>query len=456
MNILCTLADSSELGRLDYLSMGQQALMECLVAHCDEKSLRIFRDKKNYFKDISEWHGVICNSEGDVIGIHWTNSARRGLTGSLSFQWLPPTVQEISIEIRALGALNPLRGSLDFHAIPKCLRRLNIHSLQSSANTFEISGRFGDLPRSIEVLDVSGCLWNMAFCVTNIPNMLHSISIHDHAFGNLDLRCTSTALQNLSITGGTKQGTISFLGSPPSLTALNVRRNALVGSLSFRGLAPCLRSLLLDSNAFSGIIVFEDLPCSLEIFSIAQLYNAKCERIIFKAPLPGGLRRFAAHSIADAGTVDFLHFSKKTETINISQNQISGSVRIAHLISLEELNAANNLLEGSVEFKNLPEKLREIDLSSNTLAGTVDLSTLPKELRKLYLQKNNMSGSFVIGPLPTNLHTLNLSDNQFEMETLVVPVGAKLPRIDLRGSGVKKVMNTKGRTTKAHAEKVKL
>ena len=444
--MLFTLVDSSALGRLDYLSMSQQALMECLVAQFNEKSLQIFLDENKNFKDISEWGGVKCDDEGDVVQIEWSDASRHGLEGSIDFQWIPPTVKTLKLEAHCFAP--SLIGSLDVHVLPRSLQVLRIYIYKTHpVGEITIRGNFNDLPESIETFDTSGCTLHMPFCLIGIPQRLHEIRITHHEFGNIDLRCDSTALTNLTLTKGSKQGTVSFLESPPMLASLDLTENRLVGSVSFKGLPDCLEGISLGENSFHGTIVFEDLPSSLRFIF---LQTTKFEKIIFNSALPKRLRAIFAISSGTSGTIDFRHFSQETETIYIGGNQLSGSVQIYHLVNISRLSAENNLLEGSMDLQNLPKKLISLDLNANQLTGTVNLNALPPLLEGLYLQNNNLTGSFVIDSLPRSLRTVNLASNQFEMEALVVPVGAKkLPKIDLSGNGIKMVTNTKGRKLQA-------
>ena len=446
MQMLLTLVDPSALGRLDYLSMSQQALMECLVAQLNENSLQTFRDENKNFKDISEWDGVKCDDEGDVVQIEWSNAGRHGLEGSIDFQWIPPTVQ--NLELQAHRFEPSLIGSLDVRVLPRSLQVLRIYIYQSHpVGEITISGSFSDLPESMETLYALGCTLHMPLCLFGIPQRLHKIHIIYHEFGNIDLRCDSTALTNLTLTNGSKQGTVSFLASPPMLASLDLTENRLVGSVSFQGLPDCLEGISLGENSFHGTIVFEDLPSSLRFI---QLHTTKFEKIIFNSALPKRLGGIYAKHCGTSGTIDFRHFSQETKKIQLSDNQLSGSVQIDHLVNVEFLNAANNLLEGSVDLRNLPDQLLTLYLSANKLTGTVNLNSLPPLLEGLYLQNNNLTGSFVIDSLPQDLCTVNLESNQFEMEALVVLVGAKkLPNIHLSGNGVKEVRDAKGKKLRA-------
>ena len=450
MQLFFILLDPSALGRLDYTTMSQQALMECLIAHFNEDTLQHFRDENKNFRDVSDWYGVECNSEGDVFKIHWDNFGQKKMGGSIDLQWLPPTVQEISIQSFSFG--QPLLLAFGLHVLPRSLRNLHVHSRQTpTSHRMVISGSFSDLPESIEKVHMVSCIFSMPLCLIGIPKSVQQINIVLHEFGHLDLRCDSLGLTKILITQGAKQGTVSFIDSPPALVTLKLRENKLIGSLSFLGLSPCLDTLSLEDNFFHGVIVFENIPISLQLL---RLDYAKFEKMGFNAPLPEGLKHLYASMSATSGTINFLHFAEATETIWVNENQLSGSVRFDHLVNIVHLNASKNLLEGSLDLRSLSNKLDLLNLSRNRLTGTVDFSALPPELSRLHLQNNRLSGSFVIASLPPKLHTLDLANNDFVMEALVVAIGAKLPQIDLRGNRVQMVANTRGK--KLQARKVKL
>ena len=222
----------------------------------------------------------------------------------------------------------------------------------------------------------------MPLCLTGIPQGLQEIDINPHAFGNIDLRCDSPGVTSLTITHGSKQGTTSFIGSAPSLENLNLRSNKPVGSISFQGLGPCLNNLSIGDNDFHGMIVFETLPPSIRFISVP---NTKFETIVFSAALPAILEYVSASRSGKSGTIDLRHFAQTTQTVLISENQLHGSVCIDHLVNLQSLGAGKNLFEGSIDSRNLSDKLNFLDLGGNKMAGTVDLLALPHNLQSLNL-----------------------------------------------------------------------
>ena len=91
------------LGRFDYASLPQQALMELLIDGIENKERIIGRNEGP--PDIEEWKGLSMNEKVEVIEIDWYTQS---LKGSLSFQLLPSTVQ------RAYLNSNNLSGTIDF------------------------------------------------------------------------------------------------------------------------------------------------------------------------------------------------------------------------------------------------------------------------------------------------------------------------------------------------------
>ncbi|KNH05225.1 hypothetical protein XU18_3709 [Perkinsela sp. CCAP 1560/4] len=95
----------SSLGRVDYASLSQQALMEMVIEGITNKD-RIcgYVDEQ---KDIEEWKGVEIE-DGKVVEIDWRQFK---LEGSLHLAWLPPSVRKVLVGWNNLTA-NPTKGLL--------------------------------------------------------------------------------------------------------------------------------------------------------------------------------------------------------------------------------------------------------------------------------------------------------------------------------------------------------
>ena len=110
----------SSLGRLDYTSLSQQALMEMVIEGITQKEA-ICGDPDEP-KDIEEWKGVLME-DGEVVEIEWRgtyleNQSR--LTGPLCLEWLPSSVRKFVVR------WNQLTGTLDLTSLPTSMKWLDI------------------------------------------------------------------------------------------------------------------------------------------------------------------------------------------------------------------------------------------------------------------------------------------------------------------------------------------
>jgi Leucine-rich repeat (LRR) protein len=134
----------------------------------------------------------------------------------------------------------------------------------------------------------------------------------------------------------------NYLGSLPSLTTINLRRNSLHGTIPLFTKCERLQFLDLSSNELSGSIPsFSNCPNLLSI-------------ILNDNPLSGSLPSFAKMPLT---------------TLNIVRNNISGLLpRFYENPRLKSLFLSSNALVGS-----LPETLQNLDLGNNRLTGTLPL-----------------------------------------------------------------------------------
>ena len=454
--MLFTLVASSDLGRLDYLTMNQQALMECVVAGLNEKPCKSFCDRKGNFKDIKKWKGVKCDSEENVIEIFFSFYT----TGceTLSLRWLPPTVREL--DIRA-----PLR--LTEFTLPQSVQRVCLQQVNLQEDLC-----FDALPPQIKEIKILNSFLQGRIALAAIPESLHRIHIVSHQLQEVDMKCSAKGLADLAVTNGQLEGTLDFHLSPASLKDLNLERNRLSGPLRFVGLSETLQNLNLSFNSFQGTLRFDDLPLSLLQL---KLNGHSFTAVFLGVSLPSDLSQidFTGKKNAEeiSGRVDFLYFNTSVDTIWMSHNRLQGTLRLSHLTELIKLEAAHNQLEGSIETSELPGKLSHLELTVNKLTGSVDLTTLPQDLQFLCLGANALSGTINLSKLPPSLRQLGLSDNQlsgsfhienakhnmffalannqFDMLTLVVHYEGdpywNTPMVDISGNGVQKVVDDKGK-----------
>ena len=170
--------DCLHLGRLDYSTLPQQALMELLVHSLPDRDA--FEDENDHFSDITEWEGVTCEDGQRVVAIRW---GARMFIGTLDLQWLPRTLRTFDV------ASNAFSGSVQCRLLPLALRHF--------------------------VLTDNGFMGSVD--LTRLPPALVSFVLTDNVFsGTLNLSKLPTALQNLGLSRNEFSGILdlSKVGRP--------------------------------------------------------------------------------------------------------------------------------------------------------------------------------------------------------------------------------------------------
>ena len=461
--MLLTFIDYSALGRLDYATMSQQALMECFIAQLPESSsdrfditIGTFQDENGNFTDIEYWECLKFDADGNVIEIVLNTS------GKLFLEWLPPSVRRIQLGGRGHDIY------VDFSRLPQSLQSLYF-------GTLTIIGEIclDELPKQIEHLFLDTCEFSGKVGLSAIPATLLSICLRGHSLESVDLQSDSSLLTFFEASSGKLYGEVSFLKSPPSLQFFDLHENALNGTLCFEGLSQSLETLNLAENSLKGTLRFDGLPKTLRTL---DLHLNSFKEISFETALPQNLRRLKIDSekCADGGkggVVDFHHISASVREVYIKNNQLRGSVEIAHIENLRALCAEYNALDGSIDFAVLPQRLQRLELNNNKLNGSIDLTALPQNMQKIYLSsnmfsgtidllklparmqrldlsKNQLRGSFTLAAFSADFEAINLTGNRFEMDALVVPTDVRsLPKISLDRESVMRIVNEEGGTS---------
>uniref|UniRef100_A0A7S4KIT3 Leucine-rich repeat protein n=1 Tax=Paramoeba aestuarina TaxID=180227 RepID=A0A7S4KIT3_9EUKA len=186
-----TLSVDPSLGKSDKSSLSQQTLMELFVENITNRQ-QIWGSREK-IADLKKWQAIALNADDDVTSIEWTFfSWPVTLRGSLSFQWLPSTIEQIQI----IG--NSLSGTIDLEHLPDSLRLLDV--------------ALNDLAGSI--------------CLTNLPNSLTILNVsHNKLNGTLDLTKLPHSLRSLDLSQNFFVGETDFSQLPASLTFFTVEAN---------------------------------------------------------------------------------------------------------------------------------------------------------------------------------------------------------------------------------------
>ena len=232
MQSLRFLTIDPSLGRLDYESMSDQALMEMVVSNMQGLLLKELQDENGNFKDACEWLETVCDDDGNVRNIYWS-SIDFELLGTLESDYLPPMLK--TLELYGEGD-DPLCGTLETRLLPSGLYYLFIKYTKFSGTL-----DFRELPNEIRWIElVSNCFE-----------------------GEIVLESLPGSLTHLNLIGNVLTGTLNFDHLPHKLTHLDLAKNHFVGTVSFEKIPESLGWLDFSENALTGHLRVETIPETL-------------------------------------------------------------------------------------------------------------------------------------------------------------------------------------------------
>eukprot|EP00009_Paramoeba_aestuarina_P008499 CAMPEP_0201518728 /NCGR_PEP_ID=MMETSP0161_2-20130828/9490_1 /ASSEMBLY_ACC=CAM_ASM_000251 /TAXON_ID=180227 /ORGANISM="Neoparamoeba aestuarina, Strain SoJaBio B1-5/56/2" /LENGTH=106 /DNA_ID=CAMNT_0047916577 /DNA_START=116 /DNA_END=433 /DNA_ORIENTATION=+ len=91
--------------------------MELLIAGITENREKI-SGPIGSSDDITNWRGITCNGDHDVIAV---NGFNQHLKGTIDLEWLPPTTENVDL------GCNYLSGTLDLENLPDVLTKLLLY-----------------------------------------------------------------------------------------------------------------------------------------------------------------------------------------------------------------------------------------------------------------------------------------------------------------------------------------
>ena len=250
--ILLVAAFDPALGRLDYESLSDQALMEMLIDGMEESSKKEFQDDNGNFKDISEWPCLSVSEstpleESTVARVKVISFAERefGVT-QFPFSFLPPQVVQLcankcnihgTLDTSVLSpdlrfftvSQNALHGSINWRRFPRTLKNIDI-----SANKFTGSCKLADLPRTARTLDASRNELSGEISLSELPNGMRWIDLYTNKLS----------------------GPLHITSLPEEMYEINLSDNAFTGEFRFLVFSPMLSSICLEKNQLDSKAVF--------------------------------------------------------------------------------------------------------------------------------------------------------------------------------------------------------
>ena len=213
------------LGRLDYDSLSDQALMEMLIDGIKSRSKEAFLDEKSNFKDVSDWIGIECIDDR-VTKINL--SASKFTEKQFPFEFIPALV-------RSFGISNcDAHGTLDTAVLPR-----HIEFFDVSENKLHGSINFAGFPQSIESIFLYLNNFSGSCALGDLPDTLVTLDANNNEFsGELSLNEMPKAMEYLTLSKNKISGSFSIEKLPSRMEVLDLQSNALSGDVRLLGELP--------------------------------------------------------------------------------------------------------------------------------------------------------------------------------------------------------------------------
>ena len=221
------------LGRLDYDSLSDQALMEMLIDGMRNRSKKGLKDESGNFLDVSEWDCIEFSDEGRVAKVDLVNF--KFTEKQFPFQFIPPqAILFVAFDCN-------LHGTLDTAVIPE-----NIVQFDISINNLHGPLNFKGFPRNLETLTIAENAFCGSLVLSDLPRSLIYFDAGSNKFS----------------------GEMPLNGLPPALVGLWAHDNSLTGSINIEKLPNSIETLDLNGNKFSGDSHMRSFPDSLRLVDI--------------------------------------------------------------------------------------------------------------------------------------------------------------------------------------------
>ena len=246
LKMISILSIDPALGRLDYDSLSDQALMEMLVEGIAQSKKAEFQDTHGNYRDTCDWNGTLCKDER-VTGIvlSWKEFGER----QFPFDVIPPLVE------RFIMKESNLHGTLDTFVLPRALTDF----FDIASNKLHGSVSFVGFPRSLKRINLNKNAFSGSCNLENLPDALLSLQAKTNQFsGEISLNALPAGMTELRLSYNNLTGPIHIEKLPERMGVLGLSRNGLTGDFVLRTLPEYDLFVYLHKNAVSGTAILPE------------------------------------------------------------------------------------------------------------------------------------------------------------------------------------------------------
>ena len=245
------------LGRLDYASLSDQALMEMLVDGMAEKDKNSFQDANGNYTDISTWPLVRLRNDHVVQMGFWTRNIG---DRQFPFELIPPLVEHCALYQTSVN------GTLDTKVLPRTLLRFDV-----TENKLHGELNFPAFPRGLKEIIICYNQFSGSCALHDLPDELVRFDAMSNNFGGeVALNDLPSTLERLFLKRNNLSGQIAIDRLPAPMQFLDLGENKFYGDFRMMVFPPDLRCVSLDDNhELSGTAVLrsstEEMRYELDI-----------------------------------------------------------------------------------------------------------------------------------------------------------------------------------------------
>ena len=248
------------LGRLDYDSLSDQALMEMLIEPMEEEEKDTLKDghgfSKGNFLDVCEWECIECTDDRvthvDISEYDFTKKR-------VPFEFIPPLVKRFKLsDCKA-------HGTVDTSSLPK-----NLETFEIDVNDLEGSLNFKGFPRKLRLIDISENYFSGSCALSDLPDSLTDfIAYENNLSGEITLNALPAALKNLILSKNVLEGEVHIDSLPSSIGTINLSDNAFSGEFRLLSLPSSLEKINISKNPLdeTAVLLRSDKDRHFWIFS---------------------------------------------------------------------------------------------------------------------------------------------------------------------------------------------